>query len=364
MSWATRAALLAVALLPASCADEEGDTAFDLELTPDPNLGSAEQLAAQIDTVLLVVDSPQGLYPSSAAQVVGNVQVKNVDADAWLELVVTVPVPSGRLPWIRLRQGGLPDNPLDIRVSGVHTMGRLAETVALGRVQGLRFTAGSVQSVTLPFNVRPELLPPRVLQVLPANTTQVAPCRVRQIAVVFSRPMDAASLLEAGAITVTSGAVAGGVTLHGLRLDPEGLVAVFEPDNLEYPGASRILYHVSVATSVRDRNGFGLDQDPAEPGTRAYDADFSLRCNGVAFDVCGSGAADATCPGDGRLDCVDDACLLSPHSCEGHCPGGWTCADATGICEVDCTAYGGADVCPRDRPYCDDDSGVCLATPR
>jgi hypothetical protein len=365
MKWVLRTALLAAVLLPASCAEDEADTAFDLELTPDTNLGSAQRLAAQIDTVLLVVDSPQGLYPASEPQVVGNVQIKNVDSDAWLELVVTVPVPSGRLPWIRLRRGALPDEkPLDLRLSGLRTTGGSIGAVALGRVQHLQFTEGVTRRVVVPFNVRPERLAPRVLQVLHTGGARVDGCRVEQLAIVFSKPMDAASLQEAGAIVVTSDA--GAVTTHALRLDPDGLIAVFEPDNLEHPDTTDLSYHVFVATSVHEpEDGLGLDQFPGQADAQPFDADFVVPCDTpvIPVNICGSGALDSTCPGDGRLDCVADVCLPRPVSCEDDCPGGWTCALASGICEVDCTLYGGADVCPSNRPYCDDDSGVCVRTP-
>jgi hypothetical protein len=329
------ALLLAAALLPASCADEEGDTALDLELTPDPALGSAELLAAQIDTVLLVVDSPEGLYLPSEAQVVGNVQIKNVDSDIFLELVVTVPVPSGRLPWIRLRRGGLPDDPLDIRVTGLHTTGTSVTTMALGRVQGLRFTAGATQPVTVPFNVDPDLLPPRVLQVAQTGGKRVDRCRVEQIAIVFSRPIEATSLQEAGAVVVTSDEVAGSVTVAGLRLDSSGLVATFEPQGLEDPVAAGLSYQVSVATVVRGKgsDGMGFDQDPGRAGPQQYEADFSVLCSDpptAAINVCGSGIADPppVCPGGNRLACIADQCR--PASCEAQCPERWACVATTG----------------------------------
>jgi hypothetical protein len=279
MSWATRATLLTAVVLQASCAGEEADTAFDLELTPDPDLATAAQMAERIDTILMVVDSPDGLYLPSDAQVVGNVQIKNVDADVWFELVVTVPVPPGRLPWIRLRRGGLPDNPLDIRVSGLRTTGGSADVVALGRIQGLHFTPGSTQSVAVPFNIRSELLPPRVLGVSSVDDTTAAGCRVEEINVVFSRPIDEASLRATGAVLVTSDAAPDGVIVTEFRLESSGLVLIYVPANLSDPVAGQVSYQVYVGTGVRDRSGIGFDQVPADPEAQRYLGDFLLECS-------------------------------------------------------------------------------------
>jgi hypothetical protein len=262
----------AALVFAAGCAEDTATTALDLELTPDPNLNTVEQVVAAIETLVLVVDSPEGLYPPGSETVVGDVQIKNVDGDTdALELVTLIPMPDDRLPWIRLHRGGLPDVPLTIRLTGLERGGS-TRAIALGRVEGVRFTEGELVSLVVPFDLGSEVRAPRVEEVLPPDGDDAPGCRIEEVTIVFSEAIDAASLAAPGAVEVEPGGPA-----LDLRLSGSGYIATYQPTALA--GAGGVLhYRVTVSTAVVDRDGNPLDQSPTEPGAQAYIGDFQLNC--------------------------------------------------------------------------------------
>ncbi len=350
--------ILSIALitLPA-CGDEHANsTALDIRLVPDLNLNSVSQVAGAVDTIRVVVDSPQGLYPPGSESVDGNVQVQDEDNDpSDLELAATVSVPPGRLPVVRIERGGLRDVPLDIRFIG-HASSTPSVRVAEGLVRGLRFESGQIREVPVLFNLRPERLPPRVVEVQPPDGTSLDVCEVDTIVIVFSKPMDRSTLLIPGSFTVDLDPVPGPIVL-----DASGYIATYAVENPEL-GKSRS-YRVTVSTSVRSQDGAGLDQVAAEPGAQPYDMRFNMECDSIgpnsgAIPCRAESGVKGSCPGEGRFACVDGACI--PVACEtASCAPPFVCDPATLRCEVDCRSYGGA-TCPQDRPACDEVSGVCI----
>ena len=259
-------------VLVLGCADESGDTALDLELTPDPNVNTPEQVAAALETIVLVLDSPDGLYPPGSERVVGDVQIKNVDTDAASEVVVRVPVPPGRLPWIRLRQGGLRAHvALTIRATGLATGGS-TRAIASGEVEGILFEEGEVVPVSIPFDLGPEVRAPRVESVLPPDGDEVTGCVVDEVTIVFSEAMDEASVTAEGAITIDRD---GDRVPATVRLSGSGYVATVTPNDLS---GAPLRYRVTVAASVRGLDGNALDQAPAQDGDQPYVGDFQLTC--------------------------------------------------------------------------------------
>ncbi len=340
------------------CADDE--TAIDFELVSDPNVNSTAQVVDAIDSVLVIVDSSDGLYTPAEAMRVGNVQIRNADANPDdLELVALVPVPAGRLPVIRLLQGGLPDVALDVRVIGVRGP-EDGPAVALGHVSGTRFEAARVTTSTVPFNIRPELLPPRVVDVLPRDGDLAPGCEVATLVVMFSKPMDAMSLTAAGRILTGPGGMPTEVTV-----DSSGLVAVVAPAGLVGADMMSVGYRLTVSSEALDRDGLALDQLPMQDGAQGFAADFVLRCETRTMTpdqvACGTmgvpGPLPTYCPGGGRLGCVAGECVLA--SCEAaECATGFVCDATTFACTADCRPYGD-DVCPTDRPTCDAATGAC-----
>ncbi len=350
-------AATAVGSALAGCADDV--TAIDFELVSDPNVNSTEQVAGAIDSVLVIVDSADGLYTPAEATRVGNVQIRNADANPDdLELVALIAVPTGRLPVIRLLQGGLPDVALDVRVTGVR--GAEETVVALGHLGGARFEAARVTTSTVPFNIRPELLPPRVVDVLPRDGDLAQGCEVATLVVMFSKPMNALSLTAPGRILTEPGGMPTEVTV-----DSSGLVAVVAPAGLVGADMMSVGYRLTVSSEALDRDGLALDQLPMQDGAQGFAADFVLRCETRTMTpdqvACGTmgvpGPLPTYCPGGGRLGCVAGECVLA--SCEAaECATGFVCDATTFACTADCRPYGD-DVCPTDRPACDAATGAC-----
>jgi len=115
------------------------------------------------------------------------------------------------------------------------------------------------------FTTRPETLAPRVIALLPAAVD--VPVGAHP-ALVFSEPMDEASLLLPAAVALT---LAGQPVAHSrllcaagdtLRLVPDDRLAYYE------------VYAVAVDTLARDLAGNGLDQQPDLPGRQPYAGSF------------------------------------------------------------------------------------------
>jgi hypothetical protein len=345
---------LVVALLGA-CADEPGP-AIDLELVQDLNINTPESVLERVSTVRVIVDSPDGLYPPGAERGSGAVRIIDADADpSDLELVAEVAVAGDRLPLIRLQRGSLPEVPLDLVLQGFDASDPDdAELEAEGSVRGVRFEGG-VTALAVPFNLRPERLPPRVTEVVPGDGDEIAFCDVEALAVVFSEPVDEQSVLASTRVQVEPNGVA------AVRLDASGLVAhVVLERSLDDDTAETVAFELILSTDVVDLQGQQLDQVPAEPGSQPFDETITLRCRQLVTgprDPCG-GEPWPPCPPFDRLQCVDGVC--EPVSCEGaRCPAGFVCAPDLGRCEVDCRLYGAGGGCPVDRPTCDLETGLC-----
>lgn len=360
---ALRNALIALAAAGSpGCSDDAVDApALDLQLVPDINLNGVSQIASAIDTLRVIVDSPQGLYPPGSESVNGPVEVRDEDNDpSDLELVATVSVPSGRLPLLRIERGGLPDAPLDIRIIG-HASADPSVRVAEGMVRGIRFDSNGVKDVPISFNIRPELLPPRVTEVQPADGTHLQPCRVDTIVVVFSRPILASTLVASGNFVVDRDPAPASIVVDG-----SGYIATYTAGAPLL--AESFPYRITISTNVRSKDGIGLDQVAAEPGAQPYDANFGMSCDmqEPALDpvLCSpETGSDGTCPGQGRFACVEGACI--PADCDqSSCAPSFVCNPATLRCEVDCRIYGEVEVCPTDRPACDVESGACVTGTR
>jgi hypothetical protein len=322
--------------------------AFDLELVPDPNVATEAQLLEQVGTIVFVLDSPGGLYAPGKEGIDGSIQIKDADADPGdLELVVTLPVDGPTLPTVRIERGGLPDVPIDVRVIGLSIAGN-GPPVADGVLRGLRF-GSEPERVSLPFDLRDEVLPPRVDDVIPADGSSVPGCSVPSILLVFSRPVDEATLTAPGAVRVEPGGMPVTVTL-----DEAGLVATIVPTALEGDGPS-LTYRVTVGSSVIDREGHPLDQVAGEAGPQPYEADFHQTCSPPPMNPdtpCGA----ASCPASGRLACIAEQCV--PVACTAECGAGAVCDPLRDQCVDDCRMGGAASIC-LEGSLCGAESGLC-----
>ncbi|MCC7381926.1 MAG: Ig-like domain-containing protein [Deltaproteobacteria bacterium] len=326
------------------------DASIDLELVPDPNLNTTEQILSRIASLVVVLDAPEGLYPPGSERTIEGVQIRNADADPDLELVSVVPLPSGRLPRVRVERGALSARPLDLRVLGLD--GPSGGTVAQGVVRGVEISDGDPREVAIPFNVLPRYLPPRVTDVSPADGEAVPGCSVKTVILVFSKPMDPASLWAPDRVRLEPAATS-------TRVEVEGrIVRVVMPE-----GIPSLRYALTVSAEARDTSGLGLDQDPMTAGDQGYQGTFDLRCEGnldPPWCVGPPGPPVAYCPGPAsRLSCIDGRCVLD-RCTEVSCPPSTVCDPSTAACEVDCRLYGDDAGCPTPR-RCRSTTGICEA---
>lgn len=344
--WCAVAALCAVASVctVAGCGDAP---ALDVHLSVDPNLNTEQELLEQLDRVILVVDSDQGLYPPGAERSSDAAQIKNADSDPELELVVTAEVP-GHLPFVRIERGSLPDVPLSVRVFGLGKGGAAGGTyIARGDVSGVALDDPAAE-VTIPFNLRPEVRAARVDQVLPADGGVAPDCRVSPIVLLFSKPMSAASLEAPGVVSITPDP--GSLTIY---VDASGLVVnVVAPQLM---GASDVLdYHVHVGSEAEDQAGGVLDQVASMPGAQSFELDVHLTCTpppmGPQLPDCLAGLNCGT-----TYACVDGAC--EPAGCDVSCLPGTVCDPKRVACVEDCRVLAEIGVCLPSQ-VCSAD-GVC-----
>lgn len=254
-----------LAILLTSCADEVG-THLDLTLVPDPGLQRVDQVLAEVARLELVVDAEGGLYAPGEEFDDGTLAVRDADSDpSDLELVVRLPLPAARLPRVRLLRGGLPDVPIDLRLVGYDSDGA---PTADGSVRGL-LLAPSTDDVEIPFNLRADHLPPRVSDVI---ATPSGGCFPPRVTLVFSRPVDPASVLAAGAIEFSPG---GAPT--SLSIDIGGRIASITPP-LAVSSGGVIAFDLRVGTTVVDALGEPLDQFPAVNGLQEYAGRYDATC--------------------------------------------------------------------------------------
>ena len=261
-----RALLVASALsLLVGCEDDV--VSFDVELVADPNLNTVSQVLERTDTIELVLDSDDGLYAPGEERLEGDVRILDVDGDAPLELVARVPVPDSRFPRIRLERGGLPRVPITIRIVGYDSLS--GEVVANGALAGVEFRGGRTD-LALPFNLLADELPPRVVDVVASPSSS---CEAPTLTLLFSRPVDPASVVGPFAVTFDPG---GAPT--ELRIDATGRLALITAPAAVVVG-SRVAFTLTLATTIRTEDAITLDQVPSVPGDQPYVGRFDEPCS-------------------------------------------------------------------------------------
>ena len=334
--------------------------ALDVRLVVDPNQTTPADLARRLTSIVVIVDAEGGLYDPGEETSNGLVQIKNADADPTdLEIVATLEVDRDSLPTFRLERGGLDDVPIDLRVLGFAEGG--STHIAEGTLRAARF-GDAPRDVSLPFLLRASELPPRVVDVLPADGASVAGCTIPSVTLVFSRPIDAESLVAAGAIDL---APFGPPT--SIELDDSGLVATLVTTGLEGTDESGITFRLVVSGAIRAADGGpGLDQAPAEGGAQVFEADVHLACSppplqpctpGDPAPGCSNGCGEVACTPDPRIQCVDESCVLA--GCLTSCPEGTVCNAARTECALDCRTADAIDGCAPPSS-CDASSGSCV----
>ncbi len=327
-----------------------GSEGIDLALSVDPNVSTSEELAARLGTLIVILDSDEGLYPAGAEVTDGDLQVKNADADAALEVVQTIPLTEATLPTIRLERGGLSASAVDIRVIGLER--DTSTPIADGAARAVSFDTS--EPVSVPFNFLDGARPPRVTAVYPGDGMTIQGCDLSGLSVVFSRPMDAESL--EGAISIRSPTVAGlSVVLNESRL--VGDLAFNEP--ISGDGAA-LSIELEVATSALADDGTALDQIGGQPGPQPYEATLRIICGPPPTMPCTPGSCpwscgSKDCPKLAQVACVDDVC--TPASCSVTCSGGTVCYPLADQCVPDCREADALSTCVVGS--CSAVSGLC-----
>lgn len=342
----------------------EVEQELELELASDIRINRREDVVRGVQSIVVVIDSPEGIYAPGSEGIEGDFEIKDDDGDASdLELVAVVPVEDGRLESIRLRLGNLHGESLFLSVFGVpHPFGAGAP-VAVGGAE-LRVTNEGPTRVSVPFNLLPRMLPPRVMD---TSIVRGIDCALAE------EPEDCAEIVDL-------------ILTLSKRIDQpaayaedwlEGVEPVNAPsvssqlvririDN-EFPTDA---YALQVLPELKDLDGIRLDQLPEEEGEQPFRLAFEVdRVDRATSPLCGVLGIDSMlgerCPGpDGRFECVDHFTCV-PASCSSvSCPAGYVCDPARALCDVDCRVYGSSVSCPAHRPACDAVTGACVAEPQ
>jgi len=355
-----RALVLALCLALASPACGEV-TALDLTLVADPNVNSEQDLVSALAELQLVVDSPAGLYPLGAARKEADFEIVDEDSDGAAELVSKVGVAQlGRLPLIRLEQGGLADQPLELRLLGRNSKG---EGVAAGGVKGVHFIPEQALPVQLPFNLKADYRPPRVTEVYPADgATGLLVGSISSVLVIFSKAMNPVEVARPGVFSVYY--LSGGKEV----VVPAKSIKVTElysqgPSKAEYTFVKLLdresTFHVRIESKARDTSGRPLDQVPLQAGNQAFKSTFTLgpqmaRPATTELAWCDNGGSKCS-PGL-ACDTASKDCL--PTGCPASCASLQVCDPSLGACVDDCRLHGTYGGCPAARPVCQK-SGLC-----
>ncbi len=334
------------AVLLAGC----GGEAILVELSVDPAVSTEADLATTLRSLVWILDSPEGLYPPGAEATSGDVRVENVDADPALELVTEIALDGDRLPLVRIERGGLDAASVDLRVLGMELAD--APAVADGAARGLAF-ARDARPSSVPFNFRDSLRPPRVRGTYPENGAPISGCSVPGITVVFTRPMDPASL--AGA--VVAGPQGTESTVHA---SGSGLVAdvTFQP--VIEGDQAQVELDVTIAATAVAADGTPLDQAGSEPGNQPFSVHLRYDCQPPPLYPCEVGkcpwaCGDRECLHLKEIACIDDVC--TPVDCRASCGAGSVCDPLRDACVADCRAGDALSACPASA--CDPASGLC-----
>lgn len=331
----------------AGCGGGEG---VDVELSVDPAISSEEELAQALGSLVWILDHEDGLYDPGEEVVSGDTQVKNADSDPALEVVTVVHMDRDDLPAVRIARGGLAVGSVDVRVLGLAQDGAV---VADGAAEGLSF--GGSSPVSVPFDFRDALRPPRVRGVFPEDGAELQGCSLQTVTLVFTRPMDPASL-GAESVLVT----APGVEQVSVVVAPSGVFAdvSFAPP-LEGSG-SELTFRLEVATSARAVDGTALDQAGSEAGSQAFSREITLKCGPPPTFPCVVGecqwaCGDHECPHSPEIACLDGVC--TPVACAEDCPAGDVCDPLRGSCVRDCRSGEALSACAAGA--CDEATGLC-----
>jgi hypothetical protein len=340
-----------------ACSD--APTSVNLVLTTNPDLCSADELLAQVATVVVVVDAPGGLAGVAAPGPYGGGTAVDFDGDGELEVLFEAPLRGPPLPILEVGLRHNADRELAYRVLGYAAGAALepGNAVALGGVTAT-CAAGETRKVGMPFNLLAVARPPKVTLVLPPDGATNVPPNLRAVTVMFSTTITAESLAGAISLRGPDGAERAITTsLDTLTYTGEGgigerrsLLTVELTDPIEPPGPEADTFTVVVSAGIASTTGRAFDQDPATAAADGFTSQFHV----------GAGIGGGGHPCDACLTgylCNDDETGCIPAlDCVGGCGSGFVCAPDVGACVEDCRLYG---ACAAPGATCDAATGLC-----
>ncbi len=343
-------------MLTPACA-EEPTAGIQLVLTPDPALGSIEEVLSQVETIQVVVDAEGGLKGVEGPGLLeGGGTAEDWDDDGVLEVrFETTALNTERLPILEI---GLTDNSgkeLSFIILGFPPGGDLErEQAAAAGAVSASCPAGESHKVGIPFNLKASHRPPRVVLVLPPDGTSEPLFDLGSVAVVLSTTVDEKSAAEHFKV-ITSGGDIVATTLKEETLiasaggdahERRSLLTLTIEDMLK-PGR----YTVEVDPGMMSTAGRRFDQDHSTPEEEGFVSHFTMENEGII----GGGEPCESCPvgfgcEEGRRGCVP---LMG---CGGGCQTGFICHQGQDLCVEDCRVLG---VCADPTIPCDPGSGLC-----
>jgi len=346
----TWASALSVGLCALGCA---GGEAVEVTLSVDPAISSESDLASSLSELTFILDSAEGLYPAGSERVSGDLRVENADSDPELEIVTNVAVQDSHLPVVRIERGGLSVTSVDLRVLGKSK--ETGEAVADGGALGLSFSSDA-RPESVPFNFRDSLRPPRVSRLFPESGREIQGCDLQVLTLVFSRPMDPASLTPESVLVGPQGTATTKVAMAS-----SGLVAdvTFTPP-ISGDG-SRVVFDLQVTSAARAEDGTRLDQAGSEPGDQPFESLVRLDCGPPPSFPCDMSTCPWSCGVEKeclhlpQIECVEGVC--TPTKCVVECGGGSVCDPVRDACLPDCRTGDALSACASGA--CDPATGLC-----
>lgn len=348
----------------AGCADPE--RRLVVELVPNPEVNTSEQVAAVINSLDVVLDAEGGFEALDASEgdTWGVYEVTDFDSDGLLELVLTRPGDDA-LDSFALTPGHQGARMLRITALGVD----IGQTLAALGATNTAFSDELTTSCQVPFNLLPERRPLRVISMIPPTGSQD-----------LEPPIEGLTIQLGGEVLDT--ALEGRVHLRAVSVDLElepGLAVSYVQTgmgrltNLRFqdcilgPGE----YTIVVDTEVCTTSGQCLDQHLSMDGVQPFEGVIHVRGEPEPPDCAVVGVLSQTCPAEECPEgfvCEDGACVEAtdvetggnPPSASEECdpqlctPPLYVCDGE--VCVPDCRVYG---LCTDLTMVCDQRTGLC-----
>jgi hypothetical protein len=349
------------AALGAVAGCSEPEVALRVELVPNPEVNTSEQVAALVNSLDVVLDADGGFDSLDAGEgdTWGSYLVTDFDGDGVLELVLTRRGDVALEPF-GLTAGHQGSRSIRITARGIDTNRHLA---ALGGSWG-ELEDGSTNTCQVPFNLLPDRRPLRVVSMSPPSGSRSLEAPLEDVTIQLGSEVR----LEAieGNLLLRAESV-------GVELVPSVEVSYIDTGmgrltNIRFrncplpPGE----YVLVVSTELCTPTGQCLDQHLGLEGEQPFEGSLHVAgtpevpsCEGVTMMALA--CPEQACPegytcelgscvpaievgGTTEEECSEDLCI----------PPAWVC---DGIqCVPDCRLYG---ACAQPEQSCDADAGIC-----